>query len=239
MKTRMAMSVDDLIAVFGRADSLYARRGEPGAVKESIDLLTDCDSRGEKYEAQWRISRAHFFLGQETARNPEKYQLHQEGIRAGLRAKAINEDRVEGRFWLGVNLALFAECAGGIKAAGAILSAKRELHQAAKISPEYHDAGPLRVLGRIYHKAPWFIGGSHAKSRACFERALALAGSNSVTLIYAAEFEMDAGKKDRAIELLERVIALPPEGDWEFEKRRDTEIARLWLERLQNDKAGR
>jgi len=233
------MPVDDPITVFDRADSLYARRAEPGAVRESVDLLTASDSKGEQYEAQWRVARALFFLGQEAALDSEKSQLHREGIRSGLRAKEIDGNRVEGRFWLGVNLALFAECAGGIRAASAILGAKRELARAAKISPAYHDAGPLRVLGRIYHKAPWFIGGSHSKSRECFNRALTLAGSNSVTLLYAAELEMDAGERGRAAELLEKIVALQEGGDWEFEKSRDRKIAGLWLARLQNDKAGR
>ncbi|HWP43186.1 MAG TPA: TRAP transporter TatT component family protein, partial [Blastocatellia bacterium] len=154
-------------------------------------------------------------------------------IGAGERARAMSADRVEGHFWLGVNLALFAECSAGMRAARAILGAKESLARAARISIEYHDAGPFRVLGRIRHKAPWFLGGSMKRSRWHYDRALEIAPANSVTLVYAAELALDAGERDRAIGLLERVLASPIDPDWEFENRRDRALAEQMLARLQ------
>lgn len=235
----MDKPVDDLTDVLNRADSLYARRAEPEAVKKSVELLSESNNKGEPYETAWRLARALFFLGQEAESKLSKRQLHGAGIESGCRATELDGERVEGRFWLGVNLALFAESVGGLRAAAALVSAKKELAHAAKISAAYHDAGPLRVLGRIYHKAPWFLGGNHNRSKEFFDRAIAIAPSNSVTLLYDAELALDMGNQARATERFESIITLPPEGEWAFEKRRDSEIARLRLEQLRHDRARR
>jgi hypothetical protein len=132
---------------------------------------------------------------------------------------------------MGVNLALFAEVSGGLRAAVALLRARRELKRAAAISERYHGAGPLRVLGRLEHRAPFFLGGSRKKSLVYFERALATV-SNSVTLIYTAELLLQKGDRPRAVEMLRQVISLPIDPEWEFENVRDRELARGMLDSL-------
>src|ERR1044071_6117560 len=77
------------------------------------------------------------------ARGP-RGQLHGAGIGAGERAVALNAERVEGHFWVGVNLALFAENSGGLRGLRALRWARAELKMAAKVNEAYHDAGPLR-----------------------------------------------------------------------------------------------
>ena len=75
------------------------------------------------------------------------------------------------------------------------------------------------------HKTPWFLGGSLKRSRIYFDRALEIAPANTVTLIYAAELAIDSGDRNRAVELLERVLASPVDPDWEFENLRDRGLA--------------
>src|SRR5215211_2347946 len=108
------MPTDDVLAVVGRADELYRQRARPGAVRESVMVLSGSRSGSERYEVQWRLARAMFFLGQEAATSDDKRQLHEAGIGAGERAVALNNDRVEGHFWVGVNLALFGQSNGGV-----------------------------------------------------------------------------------------------------------------------------
>jgi hypothetical protein len=222
----------DILATLSQADELYRRRGQPSAARRSVELLSALPGTNERYQSQWRLARALFFLGQQADSSAAKQQLHAAGIGAGERAAQLSPDRVEGHFWLGVNLALFAESAGGMRAARALIKARGSLARAARISPEYHGAGPLRVLGRLNHKAPWFLGGSLKRSRWYFERALDIAPANTVTLLYAAELASDEGARDRAREMLERVIASRIDPDWEFENLRDREIAEKLLAEL-------
>jgi tetratricopeptide (TPR) repeat protein len=195
-------------------------------------VLSGAPSGANRYELQWRLARALFFLGQEAKSVGDKRQLYAAGIGAGERAVALNPERVEGHFWVGVNLALFAEANGGIRGARAVRWARSELKLATRINERYHDAGALRALGRLEHKAPRILGANRKLSRRCFERAIEIAPSNSVTLVYAAEFFIDEGECERARALLERVITAPIDEEWKFENLRDKEIARRLLESI-------
>lgn len=226
------MPTDDLLAAVGRADELYHRRVEPGAVRESVMILSGARAGTDRYEVQWRLARALFFLGEQAGSRDSCRELYAAGIAAGERAVALNSERVEGHFWAGVNLALFAETNRGLRGARALRWARLELKRAAAISERYHDAGPLRVLARLEHKAPRFLGRNLKHSRELFDRALEIAPSNSVTLIYAAELAFETDERDRAVSLLQNLLASPIDADWEFENNRDRETARSLLERL-------
>ncbi len=226
------MPTDDLLAIVGRADELYQHRSQPGSVRESIMVLSGARGGSDRYEVQWRLARAFFFLGQQASSRDSARQLYAAGIGAGERAVALNSERVEGHFWVGVNLALFAESGGGLRALRALRFARTELKRAVSISDKYHDAGPLRVLGRLEHKSPRLLGGSLKRSRELFDRALVIAPSNSVTLLYAAELALDAGERERATSLLQRILESSIDPDWEFENNRDREVAQAILKRL-------
>ncbi|MEK6323496.1 MAG: TRAP transporter TatT component family protein [Acidobacteriota bacterium] len=226
------MPTDDLLAAIGRADELYNQRAEPGAVREAVMILSGARGGVARYEVQWRLARALFFLGQQAGSRESSRQLYSAGIAAGERAVALNSERVEGHFWVGVNLSLFAAVNRGIRGARAIRWARAELKLAAAISESYHDAGPLRVLGRLEHKAPRILGGNLKRSRELLDRALAIAPLNSVTLTYAAELAIEIGKRDAAVSLLQQVIESPIDAEWEFENKRDRELARSLLDLL-------
>ena len=226
------MPTDDLLAVIGRADELYRGRARAGAVRESVMILSGARGSNERYEVQWRLARSLFFLGQEAQEPANRSQLYAAGVGAGERAVALNAERVEGHFWVGVNLALFAESHGGLRGLRAFRWARAELKMAAKINEAYHDAGPLRVLGRLAHKAPRWLGGSLRQSEKYYERALRIAPLNTVTLVYAAELALAIEQHDRARALLERLLSSPDEPDWEYESRRDRQLARELIERI-------
>lgn len=227
------MPTEDLLAAVSRADELYEQRARPEAVRESVMVLSGARGGANLYEVQWRLARAMFFLGQQAESRAEKRQLHSSAADAGARAIALNPERVEGHFWAGVNLALYAESARAPRGLRAILRARSELKRAVEISEGYHEAGPLRVLARLEHKVPRLLGGNRKRSRAYFDRALAIA-PNSVTLLYAAELALEDGEQERAAGLLEQIIASPSEKAWQFESSRDREIAKSLLERISN-----
>jgi len=228
----LAMPTDDVLAIVGRADELYRGRMQAGLVRESVMVLSGAFGGRDRYEVQWRLSRAMFFLGQEAKAGKDRAQLHRSGVEAGQRAIELSAGRVEGHFWAGVNLALLAESKRGLQGARALLWSRSELRLATELSPGYHDAGPLRSLGRLEHKSPRLLGGSRKLSRSLFDRALEIAPDNSVTLLYAAELAIDTQELDRAKRLMERIVELPIDREWEYENRRDKEIARRLLDSL-------
>jgi len=56
-------------------------------------------------KVQWRLARALFFLGQQSGSPDSGRAALRRGDCAGERAVALNDHRVEGHFWVGVNLA--------------------------------------------------------------------------------------------------------------------------------------
>lgn len=209
-----------------QADQLYQQRDSLSAVSKSVQLLKDARSESPEFEVEWRLSRACFFLGQQAESPRERTGFHAEGITAGERAVAQNKQRVEGRFWLGVNLGLAAASKRSIDSMLWARRARKELEIAVTADATYHGAGPLRVLGRLDHKSPWWLGGGKQKSVANYERAVVIAPANTVTRIYFAELLLDLGDAARAREQLEFVISAPADPEWLFELKRDQQRAR-------------
>ena len=178
-------------AIIRRADELYAKRKDGQSVRACVAMLTSLPTKTTDYETQWRLGRAFFFLGQEATDKASSLAKHSEGIASCRQAVAARPDKVEGHFWLGVNLALRARWEGLPRAIMHALTARRELQRAISIDSSYHGAGPLRVLGRLQHKLPVWLGGGAARARACYESAINVAPQNTVTRIYFAELLID------------------------------------------------
>jgi hypothetical protein len=213
-----------------RADALYEMRGQPGNVRASVELLLEAEY-ANCYEAAWRLGRALFFLGQEAQTKEETRNAHARGASFSQRAARLQAERVEGHFWLGVNLALLAQTENPLNALRHALRAKRSLTRAVQLDPVYHAAGPLRVLARLQHKLPRLFGGGTSRARANFERAINFAPTNTVARLYFAEMLFETGDKERARAQLETLLNAPPDSQWAFESARDKEIARRMLEK--------
>ncbi|HEX8920454.1 MAG TPA: TRAP transporter TatT component family protein [Pyrinomonadaceae bacterium] len=214
-----------------RADALYDGRERMENVRASVTLLEEA-ARANEYEALWRLGRALFFLGQEAEEKAKTRSFHARAVSFCRRAARIQPERVEGHFWLGVNLALMAEVENPLNALRHALSAKRSLVRAVHLDPAYHAAGPLRVLARLQHKLPRLFGGGTLRARDNFERAIQLAPANTVTRLYFAELLAELGDKARARIELETILNAPHDSRWAFESARDKKIARKMLDEL-------
>lgn len=224
------MTGKSLRSIVEQADQLYAGRAEMANVQQSIELLRN--AKADAFEVAWRLARALFFLGQEVQPRDRARVLYREGATAGRTGARERRERVEGHFWLGVNLALLAQVESPAKAVVHALQARRALQRAIGIDPVYHAAGPLRVLARLQHKLPQLLGGGFARARANYERAISIAGANTVSRIYFAELLLDLGAVELAMAELRVVVGVPIDPDWAFEIARDQRLAREMLRQL-------
>ncbi len=224
----MPDAVADISLVIARADELYGLRTALDRVREAVDLLHSL-KRSDAYEVQWRLSRACFFLGQEALEGTEKAAHHHHGTQSGRFAVRAAPDRVEGQFWLGVNLSLQAAVATPWRAAALALHAKRTLTRAVKLDPSYHSAGPHRVLARLLNRMPSVLGGGLDRSRRHYEAAIALDPSNTVTRIFFADLLCAQGERELARTQWQSVLDVPHDPAWAFEQHRDRELARTAL----------
>jgi hypothetical protein len=221
MATKMTTSTPEIIRL---ADALYKDRGNLESVRRSVEILEA--SAAKNYESAWRLARSHFFLGQETSEINEARREHRRGIAIARRAAELGTARVEGHFWLGVNLAMLAAHEPFYLALPHALSARRSLQRAVKISHGFHGAGPLRVLARLEQKLPRIFGGGPSRARANFEKAVRIAPNNTVTRIYFAELLLEIGDHAAARAQLEAILNICRDEEWAYEIARDTALAR-------------
>jgi tetratricopeptide (TPR) repeat protein len=223
----MMQAANDIGGIIAEADLLYRGRVDMAGVRRSVELLRVAAL--EEFEAAWRLGRAYFFLGQEDQTAEGSRSHYRSGVDASARATYLNPKRVEGHFWLGVNLALLASEKNFWYAASLALKARRALLQAIELDRRYHGAGPLRVLARLEHRLPALLGGGKARARRRFEEAIQTDPTNTVTRIYFAELLLDLGEQSLATEQLELVLSATGDAAWEFEIERDKRIARSKL----------
>lgn len=219
--------------ILRRADALYDERELVESVRESIRLLETETFMGD-YEAAWRLGRALFFLGQEALDTKEAREFHAKGASHCERAVRYEPSRVEGHFWLGVNLALLAGLEKSFKAMLPALRARRSLKRAVGLDPAYHGAGPLRVLARLQHKLPFLLGGGQRRASTNFERAITLAPANTVTRLYFAELLLEMEDTTGARRELESLLNSSDDRGWAFEQARDRRLARAMLARMKS-----
>jgi hypothetical protein len=214
--------------ILSRADNLYSRRADIDCVIECVQLLKSVEI-GE-FEITWRLGRAWFFLGQEARDCSERRKHYKRGIEASERAVTLKDERVEGHFWLGVNLALLAAEVNVIAGARLALQARRALLRAVAIDAGFHGAGPLRVLAKLEQKLPKVLGGGIERSRGHFDQAIQIAPGNTVTRIYYAELLLKLGEHASVKRQLEAVLNSPDDAYWQFEIDRDKRLAKEMLE---------
>ena len=218
-------------AIIKQADDLYANRQRIEDVRASVAILES--SGTNEYEILWRLGRARFFLGQEAPARESARSHYYQGVDACEQAVAITPGRVEGHFWLAVNLALAAQLQLRVPGIGRARRAMRELRQAIQFDSAYHGAGPLRVLARVQHNLPRLLGGGFSRARTNYEAAISLAPENTVTRIYFAELLLESGERDLGRAQLEFVLNVSIDPGWAFENERDKRIAKEMLRKLQ------
>ena len=226
------MTGNSLQQILERADRLYAAREDIENVRASLNSLQGTLNSPADFELTWRSARALFFLGQEQADAETTRELHTRGVKEAERAARSDPKRVEGHFWLGVNLALLAAVEGFPRSMTHAVKAKRALETAGIIDATYHAGGPMRVLARLQSRLPRWLGGGRARARSNYQRAIIIAPNNTVTRLYYAELLVACGEVEQAHRQLETLLAAPIDLGWAFESERDRRLAREMLETL-------
>lgn len=160
-----------------------------------------------------RLARANFFLG-DIADKGQRSLYYEQGRQQAQTIIQEDPHRVEGHYWLGLNLAGLADAnrMQGMRLLPQILAA---LERAAALEPGYDQAGAYRVLGRIYYQAPGrpLSVGDVNKSLELLRRAVSLAPANSTNHLYLAETLLKLGRPDQAEQELRQVLAATQNAD--------------------------
>jgi hypothetical protein len=108
---------------------------------------------GKDYDALWRAARACAWVAGDFSDNKTRDQFATHGVNYAKAAVALEPRSVEGHYYLGINTGLSASTRS-FSAATMVPHIRDEAMAAAKVDEKFEHAGPLRLLGGVYAKAP-------------------------------------------------------------------------------------
>jgi tetratricopeptide (TPR) repeat protein len=121
----------------------------------------------------------------------------------------------EALVWDAIVLSTLAEKKGGLGALGLVKKARRKLEQAEAIDPEVLGGSVYASLGSLYSKVPgWPLGfGNDDKAEKYFKKALAINPQGLDINYFFAEYLVDQGNDELALEHIERALQAAPMAD--------------------------
>lgn len=143
-------TVDELVRYAEEQSKL-----ESAAAAENIIVAMDhgLGKEPRAFELIWRGARACAWLTEEFADKGRRASYAQKGVDYAKRAIEIDPKRVEGHYYLGINLGQSATT----KTVGAYMMVAKVVkagQAAMKIDERFDHAGPPRLVGAVYAKAP-------------------------------------------------------------------------------------
>jgi tetratricopeptide (TPR) repeat protein len=181
-----------------------------------------------------RLSQVCFILG-ELADNSQRQAYYEKGETYADRLLQVQPQGVAGHYWKAMNLCGQAEVGGRLKGMKCLPRIMEELKRAVALDPAYDQAGPHRVLGRIYYEAPRrpLSVGDLQQSREHLTAAVRLAPECSTNHLYLAETLLRLNEPGKARQELQQVLtatrhAVQPQGleeDRREARRRLAELA--------------
>ena len=226
-------AVEDTTLLLQQADTHYDFREQPDQLEKAIEIYQQVlELDPENYETAWKLSKAYWYQGNYSAASDKK-PYFQKGIDAGRKAVENAPDQCQGYFWLGINLALYAESSGVFKALSMVDEVKATVHRAMELDQNCECGGPQRVLGKLYSRLPFFKGGSKSKATGFLNQSLKLCPKDTQSRIFLAEIYTDEGQKGKAKQLLLQVLKQEPDPEWIPETRQNKIVAEKMLRELQ------
>ena len=192
------------------------------------------------YELLWRGARACAWLTDEFTDKDRRGSWAQKGVDYAKRAVAIDTHRVEGYYYLGINLGQSATT----KTVGAYMMVPRVLkagESALKIDEKFDHAGPGRLIGNVYAKAPpWPASvGDVEDGIKYLKRAVEVAPDYPQNHLHYGDALVSNNQYDEAQKQYQMVIdaQVPPE--WAHRAEGWRREAQVGLKKISNKRGGK
>lgn len=156
------------------------------------------------FELHWRLARAYFLVAEQLPLKGPGQGYTALGVTHGGQAVAFAADRVEGHYYLALNMAKTVEANADIEKLKPMLKVAK---RAVTIDPAFDAAGPLRLVGKVYMMAPeWPTSvGDRDEAVDVLKRAVKLAPT-SMNRLFLGEALYHIDEFDKAIAHLRRAL---------------------------------
>jgi len=144
-------TADALVALADEQVALRPRSAD--TVDRALAALESAASHGVEppFELQWRLARAYFLMTEHVPLSGQGEGYAALGVSHGGQAVAHADDRVEGHYYLALNMVKTVEASAEVDKLEPMLEVAR---RAVAIDPGFDAAGPLRLVGKVFMVAP-------------------------------------------------------------------------------------
>jgi tetratricopeptide (TPR) repeat protein len=153
------------------------------------------------------LARASFILG-DLANKEHQALFFEKGLAYAQRLIKEYPNEAAGYYWTALNRCGLANAGRQLYGFHQLPGIVADLEKASNLDENYDQAGPHRILGRIYYDAPpWPMSvGDMEQCVKHLTTAVRLASKNSTNHLYLAEAFLRQGKKDQARRELQTVL---------------------------------
>ncbi len=208
-------------------------RALPTITQASIKLEHAALNLPDHFDAHVKAATVLAYLSEHDPRVSFRMQAAKHGIAMARKAREIEPNRVEGHYLYALNVGLLADVDRdyGLDAVDEMMLA---LNRARELDPAYDDAGPLRLLGLLYLRAPGppVSVGSKRRALQVLQQATELCPTFPENYLYLAEAQRDLGRLADARASLEKVLSVSTPPGFESEHPLWKEQARKLLDSL-------
>lgn len=196
----------------GAIDQLYLHRDQGKKLDETVAKLNALLKEDPNNpELLWRLGRSLVRVGENQAKKKDKIDTYQRAEDTIRKSVELAPKVAVSHFWLGVAMGRRGESRGITNSMFIVGPLKQEMRTTIELDPTY--GGAHHVLGEMYKQLPFFAGGSKKKALAEFEAALKLSPDYAVNYVSLAQAYIDAGEKEKARAVLDRLFALKNPSD--------------------------
>jgi hypothetical protein len=208
-------------------DVLFRQRETLELAVRAADIWQDrLAASPNDFEVACKLARARLWIGESLPRS-ERAPHFKSGMAAARAAIALDRERPDGHFWLGVNMGSFASSSSIFTGLRLLSPIREALERSVARDPAFSKGGGLCALGKYYYAVPPLFGGDKKLSEALLRRCIAYDPASIVGHYYLGQTLAARGKTDEARVALRTAIDAPfdpeyvPEGKvWKRRARR-------------------
>lgn len=180
--------------------------------KTSGDIFAKVlESNPSSYEAAWKAARSYRdYADNSQMRNEPNWKAickdyGKLGMKYGEKAITLSPNGVEGNFWYGCSVGVYADSVSFITALSEGLKDKtlRSLEKSYQLNKMYSDGGPIIALGRFWYVLPWPMKDKKLSLKYLKEFQKSFP-NDARGQVYLAETLIATGDKDEAKTLLKK-----------------------------------
>lgn len=207
------------------ADEIFLSRPHTEAnVREAYTLMNRAAREAgqedpRRYEYIWKTMRLITWLSDHGQQSAQRSKYAKEGIELGNTAVKLKEDGVQGHYYRAISIGLYAR-ENELYGMDAMRQMQTEGLRAVELDSQFDFAGPYRLLGALYLRAPGPPTGvgSMIKAVHYLRKACELAPEYPPNSLFLAEAYIKSGQTEDAASLLTKLLQEPLANGDDLEK---------------------